>query len=230
MNVIGNGLIGRTFKRANTDVPIEPLIIIASGVSDSRCNDNAEYTREFDLVLKTCVDASVPVTYISTYSIHEQQTRSSKYIMNKLKCEKAVLDANKKNRILRLPNVVGAGGNQNNILHFLIDKIRSQSHFELFKGVHRNFIDVEDIPKFLAFALTNHPNVRIYEMVHPKSYAAIEILKVLESYLGFSAKNFDSVHQKENSYGMNHIAEEFFELQGCNLENPLPALLKKYKL
>lgn len=230
MNVIGSGLIGRTFQRVDSGVPIEPLIVIAAGVSDSRCIDEEEYTREYDLILKTCVDASVPVTYISSYSIHEQQTRSSMYIRNKLRCEQVVLKANRKNTILRLPNVVGTGGNQNNILQFLIEKIRSQSLFKLIEGVHRNFIDVEDIPKFLEFALTNYPEDRVYEMVHPKSYSIMEVLKVLENYLGISAKKFETVSQKENNYVMNHIAQEFYELQPGKIEDPLPALLKKYKL
>lgn len=230
MKIIGSGLIGKTFSRIDIDVPNKPLLVIAAGVSDSRCADDAEYTREFDLVHKTCVDASVPVTYISTYSIHEQQTRSSMYIRNKLRCEQVVLKANRKNTILRLPNVVGTGGNKNNILQFLIEKIRSQSLFKLIEGVHRNFIDVEDIPKFLEFALTNYPEERVYEMVHPKSYSIMEIMNVLENYLGISAKKFETVSQKENNYVMNHIAQEFYELQPGNKEDPLPALLKKYKL
>ena len=76
--VVGNGDIAGV-------LPESDLLFFASGVSNSQCEDEAEYQREIDLLLEQ--DALQHIVYFSSLSIFYSGTR---YARHKLEMEKRV--------------------------------------------------------------------------------------------------------------------------------------------
>lgn len=110
MKVIGNGLVGSAFFQTQAEIRNAPIIDLTAGVSNSRLTDDRAFSREVDLVSRLsnqAKDDGTRVIYISTYSVHENWVRPSKYVTSKLRCENLVMKMDPCNRILRLANVVG---------------------------------------------------------------------------------------------------------------------------
>ena len=224
--VIGNGLIGREFdKQAAIFSP--NVLILAAGVSDSRSQNKSEFQREMNLVRHYSAESKrngYRVVYISTYSVNENPENPSMYVQNKMACEKVILDSSDDNVIVRLTNVIGIGGNDNNILNFLIRTVKNNQHFTVWEKAQRNFVAAELTPRFVKFILKKNGPKRTFELVSPVSYYIEEIVKILEDHLNIKA-NYKLSAGMENSFESNHESQQFFD----ELNEPLDLkyLIKK---
>ena len=124
----------------------------------------------------------------------------------------------------RLTNVIGIGGNDNNILNFLIRTVKNNQYFTVWEKAQRNFVAAELTPRFVKFILEKKGSKRTFELVSPVSYYIEEIAKILEDNLNIKA-NYKLSAGMENSFESNHESQQFFD----ELNEPLDLkyLIKK---
>ena len=110
--IIGNGLIAEAFKKVSVD--FKDCIIFASGVSNSKSENSAEFKREFDLI-KKYKNEDKKFIYFSTIHTLDPSERDSKYSKHKIEIEIFIKENFKSYIIYRLPVVVGRGGNKKSL-------------------------------------------------------------------------------------------------------------------
>ena len=129
--VEGRGLLGRAFAEAAEGGP--DALVFARGVADSSCVDPGEYARETEFVVRALdraadqglpfvyfvgapiygdfrepVDEQTPIAPISPYGIHQARTEE------RIRAHRA------SHLLIRVPNVVGSGGNRHQLIPSLV--------------------------------------------------------------------------------------------------------------
>jgi nucleoside-diphosphate-sugar epimerase len=130
--VDGTGLLGRAFLAAG-DGP--DALIFARGVADSTCTDPAAFAREtacIDEALERAANDGLRFVYFTGAPIYgrfdgpaDEETAlrpTSAYGIHQAASEERIRSHRAEHVIVRLPNVVGAGGND----HQLIPSLRRQ--------------------------------------------------------------------------------------------------------
>jgi nucleoside-diphosphate-sugar epimerase len=138
--IIGSGLIAKSFINFKNQ---DDKIIFASGVSNSLEENDLEYQREINLlksVLKK--NSNKKIIYFSTTSIFNIK---SKYTNHKLEIEKFITQNFNNYCIYRLPQIVGKGGNRNNLINFLKQSIIDTKQIIIFTNSLRSILDIEDL-------------------------------------------------------------------------------------
>ena len=138
--IIGNGLIAKSFINFKNQ---DDKIIFASGVSNSLEENSLEYQREIDLlknILKNYKNKKI--IYFSTTSIFNIKSR---YTEHKMEIEKFIIENFSSYCIYRLPQIVGKGGNKNNLFNFLKKSIIDTRQIFIFPDSFRSILDIEDL-------------------------------------------------------------------------------------
>ena len=149
-------MLAQAFLRADKNC-FGGNILFCSGVSNSKTTAYEEFARECKLLKKwlcTADNECKSLIYFSTCSVYDSYSRNSPYVQHKLMLEALVRDASEKNIILRLPQVVGIGGNPKQLLPYLIEVIRNKENFNL-STVERNLIYIDDLVFFLRNYLSS---------------------------------------------------------------------------
>lgn len=175
--IIGNGMLAKEFVyyKGKQDV-----IIFASGVSNSRENNQAAFDREKKLLLETINNAEAEkIIYFSTCSMYDHYFENNAYTNHKLHMENILLE-NKKNFIIfRLPQVLG-NNNQFQLMGFLYEKIKSKQLFDLY-DVERNIIDIVDVRRVVDYILDHNCfNKNIINIANPCNIRVVELVKTIE--------------------------------------------------
>jgi len=147
--IIGTGLVASAFTPYSLSKDPN-IIIFASGVSNSRETNNAEFSRERDLLLKTLEqNRDKSFFYFSTCSVADPQLRTSPYVAHKIAMETLVRSASEY-AIFRLPQVVGKTSNPNTLTNYLYQHIKSRDLFQVWTHASRNIIDVDDVASIVS--------------------------------------------------------------------------------
>ena len=184
--VVGNGMVAKRFlSYANAD----QYLIFASGVSNSKTNDDEAYRRETEL-LEQMISKHPEKTlvYFSTCSIYDPGESASAYIIHKLKMEEVIQNRCATYQIFRVSNLVGNSDNPNTILNFFIYHIRHKINFDLWTNASRNLLDIDDLFKIADTILQERlfPN-QVVNVASPFNYPVTEIIKELEQWYGHKA-------------------------------------------
>jgi hypothetical protein len=183
--IIGDGLLGSSLKR-NLKIPNHDIVIFASGVSNSSEIRASEFTREIDL-LSEYLRKSLYIIYFSTCSIYDEALNNSPYVQHKLRVEEMLL-ARGKSLIIRLPQIAGFGGNENNLLNFLHKKIVSGSLFDIWVNAKRSLIDVDDVCYFTQKILDGQaPHYDLINIAAPNNISISDLVKLIENSSGIKA-------------------------------------------
>lgn len=179
--VVGRGLVARTFERYNNN---DKVLVYASGVSDSKCEDNKEYNRERDLLEDTInSNHSKHIIYISTCSIYNPAVQSTAYVKHKLKMEGIVKELAKNYNVFRVSNLVGETRNSKTVFNFFKNHVKSGKHFFLWVNAYRNLIDSDDFYKIAQYAIEHAEyHNRIVNIANTTSYKVSDIIKELENF------------------------------------------------
>src|SRR5690349_6695322 len=103
--VIGNGMIA---KRFNSYKDNKDVLIFASGVSNSKNRNQAQYDRESDLLEKTIeANPSKVLVYFSTCSIKDPGEANSPYVEHKKQLEDLIQKKLERYYIFRVSNIAG---------------------------------------------------------------------------------------------------------------------------
>lgn len=223
--VVGNGLIASAFKQYEDD---NSVIVFASGVSNSKTQDNKEYDREISLI-NTFLHTKEKFVYFSTCSIFDESLKDSRYISHKIKTEQYIKENFENYLIFRLPNVVGNTGNLHTSFNFFKNKITNSEPIDIQSDAVRYFIDIDDLQKTLPPIISN--NIESNKVINVSFDNKIKIahlillfefvLKKLATKKIVAGGNNYSI---DNSYFMDIIKKNNFKISNMyNID-----LVKKY--
>jgi len=227
LRTIGHGLLAQRFDSVATD---SHYTIFASGVSNSAENDKAAFDRERTLLLKSS-EAS-PLVYFGSCSIEMPSSKWTPYINHKHEMEELMVDA-KLGVVLRLPNVVGIGGNPNTMFNFFRYAIQEGKKIVLRANAKRSLIDIDDVASLTEdvlknFVVNNPPSDRVFRFVVPQQYQVLDIIKEIEGILDIEAlveiAGEDFLDIKSSSYVSDAISRGIIEFK----DDYLSHLVKKY--
>lgn len=225
LKVIGDGLIGNAIKK---NIIYSDCAFFASGVSNSNEKNEKNFKREVDTFEKFSneVGSESRIVYFSTYSIFDTFPKNFEYKKHKINMENMVKKLDKY-VIIRLPNIVGNGGNPNTMFNYFLNSFNNNNEITILENAHRNFLDIDDLVCFLKNLDSNSPN--IIDLIHPVTYKVSDIVTLLSSFL---KKN---VLIKKTSGGVNYFQETdkyvLNILKKCDVdlsENYLSKIIKKY--
>lgn len=139
--IIGNGLLASEFAIFSGEY--DDYLVFASGVSNSKETDPIEFKREEDLIVKTLSENN-DLTFIYFSSILAT-IGDNRYYSHKLRIEQLIHEYSNNYIIFRIPQIIGAKGNQMNLVNFLKNCIKSDIDISIYNGAIRSLIDVSDL-------------------------------------------------------------------------------------
>lgn len=181
--IIGNGLIAEAFKKVSGD--FKDCIIFASGVSNSRSENSADFKREFDLI-KKYKSKTKKFIYFSTINTLDPSEKDSMYSKHKIKIERFIKKNFKKYIIYRLPVVVGRGGNKKSLFNFLFQNIVEQKDMTIYAKSYRYILDIDSVVYFIQ--KTYHIQNETVDIIQDKPFTIFEIVESFERCLNLKAK------------------------------------------
>jgi nucleoside-diphosphate-sugar epimerase len=168
--LIGNGLMSSAFADYQY---IDGIVIFAAGVSNSLEINEDPYKREKELLEKT-IKENIDKTIVYFSSVYQPDKRKELYMLHKSHMENIIESIARKYIILRLPQVIGHGGNSNILINYISDKLKRDEVIDVYENTYRSLIDVEDIEKIIYTLRYVERNYGIYTL------NSIEELKVNE--------------------------------------------------
>jgi nucleoside-diphosphate-sugar epimerase len=179
--VVGNGLLAGAFA-AYAENP--DIVIFASGVSNSGEKSLSAFERERSLLLGALAENRKMLVYFGTCSIYDAALANSPYIKHKLEMEAVLKSHGSNHLILRLPQVVGAGGNPHTITNFIRDRLVSGEAFTVWANASRTIVDVDDVralaDHFIADPASRNRSINIFP---PVPTGAVELVRMMERIL-----------------------------------------------
>ncbi len=177
--VVGSGMLARAFASAAATLP--GVIVCAAGVSDSACADPAQFARERDLVGRLVArarDAGTVLIYLSGAPVYGDSAgirRESDplrprtpYGRHKVAMEELVAAASERWMILRLPNVVGPGGNPRQLVPWLVAGALAGT-LAVQEEATRDIIDVADVVDICAGLLARGAENQVLNVASGRS-------------------------------------------------------------
>ena len=138
--IIGNGLLANSLR----SIDRETLTLFCSGVSNSGEKNTVAFEREFSLLCEQ--DKNSLLCYFSTVSIFNPSKQSTPYIQHKLNMELQIQSRFPEHVIVRLPNMMGEGGNGTNLFPYFLRSIAEGNAVTIFDNTHRELMEVQLLP------------------------------------------------------------------------------------
>lgn len=226
--IIGNGMLAKSFLKYNSN----DVIVFASGVSNSKINDEQEFLRERNLLESVASNSSEKtLIYFSSCSLNNNILSRDAYHSHKLFIENWINENVEKYVIFRLPNVIGPQSNKTNtLLPFLIHKIKNNQSIPVWSGAIRNIIDVEHISIIVDYIVKKKMYLNsIINVANSENIKILELIKILESYFGIKSR-IDLRRTPDENFSIN--IEQIVEIaKECGIEfgaNYILEVLRKY--
>lgn len=222
--VVGNGLIAKSFTMFNVE---KNIVIFASGVSDSKCIEVSEFERERNLLLS--MDRTKKIVYFSTYSISDGSEKNE-YIKHKIHMEFLVENNFEDWLILRLPTVVGYGGNDKNFFNYISSKLKKNLPITIYEDTYRSLIDVDDLLTLTKNIIYNVSNQTIDVSLDNQTLVtdiAQEMIIISESKSDLIRTKCVNNNSPVDNTQLKSICEAFNEINKPNYNSKL---IKKYIL
>jgi len=222
--VIGNGLIATAFK---SYVDNDKVVIFASGVSNSSETNDETFFKESTLLRGTLKkNKDKIIVYFS--SVFNCDRNKLVYMNHKRHMEEIISNSPNKFIILRLPQVIGAGGNPNTLVNFMVNKLKNNETIDVYKKAKRNLLDVEDVEKIVSKILSE----KIFGIFDLNSIEPIfveDIVNIIGKHLNITPDiNLIAGHQHIIFAKNSIIFESLLKEIGINYNGYTEFLIKKY--
>jgi|TARA_R110000851_G_scaffold205191_2_gene357183 UDP-2-acetamido-2,6-beta-L-arabino-hexul-4-ose reductase len=182
--IVGDGLIAKSFlKKYDKD---NNIIIFASGVSNSEETNTDNFKREKDLLtsfLKTY--PKIKFIYISTILIGY---KDNPYYNHKEEMEKLISKHSKDYIIFRVPQLIGNSGNSNNLVNYLVGRIKTGKSFEVYGGIKRAILDVEDLVNLVGYC-KDIITCEIVNVGGVEPISVIDLSKIIQYFFSVDMEN-----------------------------------------
>ena len=203
-----------------------PLIVLASGVGDSKCNSIREFERETNLIIENIELAKkldYPLIYFSSISADSE----SPYIKHKRSCEKIIQNSNVQHCIIRCPQLIGHNLNSHQLVGYLYQKILGQLEFKIFKNAERNILDIENLADFIKL-WAKKPNYNLVSIGYEINIKVTELILLIEDRVNIKA-NYNLIDSKLSAYSFEQYPSwKELELFGLGKQAPYKELIAKY--
>jgi len=226
MLIIGNGQMAKVFQK---NCNLNNVVIFASGVSDSSCNDLKEFKREENLLLQVLnQNKDKRFVYFSSCALSAVDYKLNEYYWHKQNMENLIKENSNNYYIFRLPQVFGNLTRHKTLVNFFYTSIINGKKFNVYDKAYRYVVEINDVKRFVEiFLLFSGERNIIIDFANPFRYKVLDIVKILEVLLNKKAK-YDLIY-KEDGYilkfkEMNSFLEKFsidFEFGESYLYNKL---------
>lgn len=163
----------------------QPIVIFASGVSNSQEIEPALFDRERELLEKTLLDhPEKTIVYFGTCSVDDPELHNSPYVQHKKAMEELIQKTHQHYFIFRLSQVTGKSKSPT-LINYIVRKIENAEVFDVWKKSYRNIIDVEDVFKITDY-LIRHQLYKneITSIAAQKTTSIFEIVNSIEILSG----------------------------------------------
>jgi len=222
--IIGNGLVATKFKEYNKH---DNCIIFSSGVSNSQESCIKKFNREKSLVLEVLEKyKKLQFIYFSTILVNFSNTDYNKH---KLEIENLIKTTASSYIIFRVPQLIGHGGNKNNLINFLFNSIQTGQDIVIGKDVKRSILCVEDMVKIVIYCKDKCDRTTI-NISGVEKKKVVDICKYIASILGeVPSINISTKvdHPNWNTANSDIVEESFTDL-GIVSKNYTKKVLLKY--
>jgi nucleoside-diphosphate-sugar epimerase len=186
--VYGSGLLANKFKDKKSGLD---FCIFASGVSNSGEIRESEFQREKELFLDCCSNEK-SIIYFSSCSVELREEFWTPYIQHKYEMEQSIISSGA-GIVVRLPNVVGRGGNKNTLFNYICRSILSGDIITLRNNAVRSLIDIDDVVSLVTFLCGNGyfdklSSDKLIRLTLPNQFSVEDIIVKIESHYGMKAR------------------------------------------
>ena len=144
--VTGNGLIASAFKKSYQND--DRYVIFASGVSNSNETNVNSFIREELLIRETLTkNKDKHFIYFTSFIYFK------KYGLHKIYMEDIIRGSGVDYTIFKLPQIIGRGGNMNNLFNYLVFNIKNNKVVKIYNNVYRSLIDIDDLKRIVDISL-----------------------------------------------------------------------------
>jgi nucleoside-diphosphate-sugar epimerase len=223
--IVGKGLISRSLS----EVDRGDCTFFASGVSDSSETRAVEFARERALLSTHLKDgADRRFFYFSTCSVLDNGLPDSPYVAHKREMETLVSQSNG-GVVVRLPNVVGFGGNPSNLVNVIARSIQMGTQFPIHNQAKRYLVGASDVAALVSAACSDSKCPPEFNLVPDEMLTILEIVEELEMIFGTKAK-YDFVDAGSAKALGNSYARELAKQKGIDLggDYPIRTLWKRF--
>jgi len=179
--IIGKGMLAQAFEEYQCN---DKVLILASGVSNSRETDILEFERErrlLDNIIKK--QENKLLVYFSTCSMYDPEAKVTLYVKHKLKMEKLIQDKSKYFLILRVSQILGKSKN-NTLVNYLYDHINYGKHFYVWENSNRNLIALPEVVKISKKLIDDERyHNQIYHIANSYYLDISELVDIFETVL-----------------------------------------------
>jgi len=220
--IVGNGLLARGFIDNKENYP--ECVIFASGVSNSMESSELAFNRETELLKKTIADnPDKKIIYFSSILV---DTLHNNYYEHKSNME-AIVKSTNSYLIFRIPQVIGNGGNNNNLVNHIKNTIISYGEVKIYSGVERALVDIVDLERLVGYC--KHLKNETICLSHIEKTSVFEITKKIGEILSIEPSviydtTIDTNWQVENS----DIINEAIKKLKINVDGYTGEIIKKY--
>jgi nucleoside-diphosphate-sugar epimerase len=224
--IVGNGMLAKAFGYLSEN---DDFIVFASGVSNSKESNPANYQKEVDL-LTTYISTNSILIYFSTCSVYDPEMANSPYIQHKRRVESFIATNFKKYWILRLPNVVGFSNNNFTMCNFFYHALRENKSFTLQENAYRYFIDVQDVAVTVKKIVSDQKLKNgVYDLLYPHALRVKTLVELFEQLLN-SKGRYDLSAEGGGAYSVYLAPElkQYADFLSIDKEEYFSNLVKKY--
>ena len=196
--IVGNGLLANGFIEESFDH--KKFIVFVSGVSDSKKTNEEDFNREKTLLLKTISEnKGLKLLYFSSILTGVQDNR---YYQHKLEVEDIVKKNSKDYIIFRVPQIIGKGGNKNNLVNYLKQSLISGEEIIIFKNTYRSLIDIIDLVRIVNYCkdIVSCDTVYISDI---EKIMVLDLLKNMSIFLGVNPK-YKLIEGNDNNWSIKN--------------------------
>lgn len=196
--IVGNGQLARAFKEHDE----KDFCIFASGVSNSKCIEISEFTREKELLIKTLIENNnTKIIYFSSCALSAKNYQKNAYYSHKAEMENIIKNKSKSYFIFRLPQLFGNLFEHKTLINYLYFSILKEEEFSIYDNASRYLIEIGDVVQVVLNVVRNVKPRFIMDIANPYAYSIFEIVKTLEKLIGKDA-NYNII-KKTDKYILN---------------------------
>ena len=140
--IVGDGLMATACRDR------EDVLFFASGVSDSKETDVKKFQREEDLLLANINHDKIFVYFGAIGGGDE-------YLEHKFRMKSIIMNSVKRYIILNLTQVVGKGGNKDNLFNAFRRSLLNGEEITIYKNCIRSLVDIDDVMNLLDNLIDN---------------------------------------------------------------------------
>jgi UDP-2-acetamido-2,6-beta-L-arabino-hexul-4-ose reductase len=209
--IVGSGQIASAFGEAGLS---DDVVLFASGVSDSGCEDEAAFARERRLLRSTLQHyPQKRLVYFSSCALSTPDYPLNAYYRHKRQMEELIGHDAREYYIFRVPQLFGRFKRHKTLINYLYFSILDEMPFTVYDEAYRYVIGLDELVRLVRCCLAHLPASVTVDLANPHRYSIIEIVELLEQLIGKRA-TYEVAH-KQDGYWLEFETMRAFLSHEC---------------